>query len=65
MSFASCLLAGALAMSAFGAGLESISSAELCGRCHRAIHEALESAESELGTAVRKTCLRRKSVGKA
>jgi len=75
MSFASCLVAGALATSAFGAGLESIGSAELCGRCHRAIHEAwksssharamesrlfqdaLESAESELGAAVRKTCL--------
>jgi len=75
MSFASCLLAGALAMSASGAGLEPIGSAEFCGRCHRAIHEAwksssharsmdsrlfqdaLESAESELGAAVRKTCL--------
>ncbi|MDP2996577.1 MAG: multiheme c-type cytochrome [Bryobacterales bacterium] len=75
MSFASCLLAGALAMSASGAGVELIGSAEFCGRCHRAIHaawkssaharsmesrlfqDALESAESELGAAVRKTCL--------
>jgi len=44
MSIARCLLACAAAVSAFGAGLEPISSAELCGRCHRAIHEAWKSS---------------------
>jgi hypothetical protein len=34
----------ALAVPAFGAGLDPISSAELCGRCHRAIHEAWKSS---------------------
>lgn len=44
MSFAAYLLAVTLPTAAPGAGLEPISSAELCGRCHRAIHNAWENS---------------------